>query len=34
VHRAEIAHRGPDVVGMRVDGDVFLEGSHGWGLST
>ena len=29
MQRAEIAHRVPDVVGAGVEGDVFVDGSHG-----
>ena len=31
VHRAVIAHRGPDVVGAGVEGNVLVDGSHGYG---
>jgi hypothetical protein len=32
MQRAEIAQRVPDVIGGRVDDDVFVDGSHGKSL--
>ena len=31
VHGAEVTHRVPDVIGVRVDRNVLVDGSHGFG---